>query len=188
MRALLATAAVCFSFLAGGCASFTAPPYSADYPALDALKRNSAGKVNVGKGQPESSEDAVNKITLRGAPLRAEGTTFAGYVAQAMASDLKQIGLFDLASSRKIDLFLLKNDIDISGISEGQGVIEVRLTITDAERVVFQKNYAAQTKFASAFSGATAIPIGQAEYPNLVRALLADIYRDSNFIRALSAP
>lgn len=187
MRTLLATAAVCFSFLAGGCASFTAPPYSADYPALDALKRSSAGKVNVGNGQPESPEEAVNKITLRGAPLRAEGTTFAGYVAQAMASDLKQIGLFDLASSRKIDLFLLKNDIDISGISAGQGVIEVRLTITNAERVVFQKNYAAQTKFASAFSGATAIPIGQAEYPNLVRALLADIYRDSNFIRALSA-
>lgn len=188
MRALLATVAVFFSFLAGGCASYIAPPYSADYPALDTLKRSSAGKVNVGKGQPESPQETVNKISLRGSSLRAEGSTFAEYIAQAMASDLKQVGLLDLTSSRKIDLFLLKNDIDISGISEGRGTIEVRLTITDAERIVFQKNYAAQTKFASAFSGATAIPMGQAEYPNLVRALLADIYRDSNFVRALSAP
>jgi hypothetical protein len=187
MRYLLALMAVCATMLSTGCASFTAPAYSADYSAIDMLKRSGVGKASVGNVQPDIPTAKVNQVSLRGNPLTAGDTTFAGYVGRALSSDLRDAGLLDPNSPRRIDLMLLQNEIDISGFSEGKGVIEVELKISNAGRTLLQKKYLTQTTFASSFVGATAIPAGQREYPNLVRALLSDIYRDPAFLQALRA-
>jgi len=185
MRFAAVLLAVAVSALATGCANLVAPDYSADYSAVDALKRSGLAKSRVGKVQPEDVEAKVNLISLRGASLRAGGTTFAGYVGRAMMNDLKEAGLYDANAVRRIDMVLLKNDIDVSGISEGSGLIEVQITISEGGKTLLQKSYTAKTRFESGFAGAVAIPKGQTEYPNLVRELLATIYRDQAFLQAM---
>ncbi len=185
MRYLLALMTVCAAMLSTGCASFTAPAYSADYSAVDMLKRSGAGKASVGNTQPTDPAAKVNQISLRGNALTAGDMTFAAYVGRALSSDLRDAGLLDPSAPRRIDLMLLQNTIDISSFSEGTGVIEVELKISNAGQILLQKKYLAQTKFASSFVGATAIPAGQSQYPNLVRTLLSDIYRDPAFLQAL---
>lgn len=185
MHHILTLLIVMISALASGCANLAAPSYSADYAAVDSLKHGSLGKAAVGKVQPEDAKAKVNQITLRGANLSAGDTTFTGYLGRAMTSDLKEAGLYDANAARRIDIVLLQNDIDVSGISEGVGQIEIELTVTVSGATVLKKHYATKTRFESSFAGAIAVAKGQTEYPNLVRALLSTIYRDKAFSQAM---
>lgn len=63
--------------------------------------------------------------------------------------------------------------------------MEVELTVTRDGSQRLYKSYAARTTFESSFAGAVAIPKGQIEYPNLVRALLREVYSDPEFVVAL---
>ena len=179
-----AVIAVALSCLAG-CASFVVPSYSADYSAVDALKRSGLKPVAVEPVQPQDSSAKVNKITLRGAQLTVDDGNYAKYLERALQSDLKEAGLFDPASNRRLFVTLLRNDIDVSGFSEGTGDIQAEVAVNEQGQTRLRKTYTANTKFESSFAGAVAIPKGQAEYPNLVRSLLAQIYRDPEMLAAL---
>lgn len=171
--------------LLAGCASFVAPAYSPDYPTLDRLKTQSLDKVSVGRFEPRAAEAPVNKITLRGAPFAPASGTFVDYLEQAIRSDLHELRLLDPNATARIDATVLKNDIDVSGLSTGEGHMQVELTVSRDGRPVHQKVYTASTRFDSAFAAAVAVPKGQSEYPNLVRALLQTIYADPAFAAAL---
>lgn len=171
--------------LLAGCASFVAPTYSPDYPTLDRLKASPLDKVAVGSFQPRAADAPVNRITLRGAPFAPATGSFAEYLEQAIRSDLHELRLLDPNASTRIDATLLKNDIDVSGLSVGEGHMEVQLTVSRNGQTVHQKTYSAHTRFESAFAAAVAVPKGQSEYPALVRTLLQTIYSDPSFISAL---
>jgi hypothetical protein len=177
-------AAVLISTLSG-CASLLAPNYSPDYEAIDKLKKLNLQKISVGEFQPRDPNAAVNKISLRASSLKAQEGAFSIYLENAIRADLKEIGVLDSASNTKLDATLLKNDIDISGLSKGSGIMEVKLTISKNGKQTFDKTYSTTTNFDSSFAGAIAIGIGQKEYPGLVRAFLKDIYNDPEFIRAV---
>jgi hypothetical protein len=177
-------AALALSLLSG-CASIVAPPYSPDYESIDHLKKMSLEKMSVGTVQPQDPKAPVNHIGLRAASLVSPDGTFAAYLEKALRSDLTEMGFFDPASTTKLDATILKNDIDISGLSKGSGTMQVKLTVTKNGAVAFEKDYSATTEFESSFAGAVAIPKGQSEYPNLVRALLKQIYSDAAFIEAV---
>lgn len=185
MRCLILSLAATLSLLLTGCSTLVAPSYSADYSLVDSIKRQGLTKTSVGKAQPDDIKAKVNQITLRASPLTAGDTTFAGYVGNALASDLKDAGLFDANAPRRIDIVLLANNIDVSGFSQGSGQIEIELTVTNAGNILLRKKYSAQTKFESSFAGAIAIPRGQIEYPNLVRSLLSKVYQDADFLNAM---
>lgn len=185
MRLIPAVLALCAVSALSGCASFVAPAYSPDYPSLDRLKTSSMDRVAVGSFQPRAAEAPVNRITLRGAALAPPTGSFAEYLENAIRSDLTELRVLDANASTRIDGTLLKNDIDISGFSVGEGTIEVKLIVSKKGAPVLDKVYAAKTRFDSSFAGNVAIPRGQAEYPNLVRALLQTIYADPAFIAAV---
>lgn len=168
-----------------GCASYKTPTYSSDYETLDSLKSYKLKKLAVENVKPESADEKVNKITLRGGDLIVDGGTFATYLGNAIKSDLLEINAYDPASQNKIEVTLLKNDIDVSGFSVGTGEIEVSLKVTSASNVLLEKNYSANTEFESAFGAIVAIPKGQSEYPKLVKKLLANIFSDKQFINAI---
>lgn len=142
-------------------------------------------KLAIGKVQPDNPAAPVNKITLRGVTLKPQSGTFANYLEDAMRTDLMEMGVYDPAALTKIDVIILKNDIDVSGISTGYGAMEVKLTINNNASSTFEKTYAAYTQFDSSFLGATAVAKGQSEYPNIVRALLQKIYADPAFNEAI---
>lgn len=168
-----------------GCASLLAPNYSPDYETIDKLKKLNLQKISVGEFQPRDPTASVNKISLRAASLKAPEGAFSIYLENAIRSDLKEIGILDPASNTKLDATIIKNDIDISGISKGSGIMEVKLTILKNGKQTFDKVYSTATNFESSFAGAVAVGIGQREYPNLVRAFLKDVYNDPEFIHAV---
>lgn len=168
-----------------GCASYKTPTYSPDYVAIDALKTYKLKKVAVNPIQPEDPDAKVNKITLRGGSLVVDGGTFATYLQNAIKSDLTEIGVFDPTAQTKLDVVILKNDIDVSGLSVGTGELEISLKITSNNNIVLDKNYSANTQFESAFAAIVAVPKGQSEYPKLVKELLANVFADKQFIEAI---
>lgn len=168
-----------------GCASFVAPHYSADYSSIDRLKTTSLGKIAVGEFQPRNPEAAVNKVTLRGAGLVPASGTFTEYLENAIRTDLTELRLLDATADTRIDATLLKNDIDISGFSTGEGAMDVKLAVSKRGKTVHEKVYSVKTQFESSFAGAVAIPKGQTEYPRLVRTLLQSVYSDPAFTAAL---
>jgi hypothetical protein len=171
--------------LVSGCASFTAPTYSPNYETIDSLKKINLEKMSVGEGEPRDQSASVNKITLRGARLTSPSGTFAKYLENAIRSDLAEMGLYDPTSTTRVDVTLLQNDIDVSGFSTGYGVMEVKVSINKKGALAFERVYMANTQFESSFAGAVAVPKGQNEYPNLVRALLQQVYVDPAFIETV---
>jgi hypothetical protein len=168
-----------------GCASFVAPGYSPDYPSIDRMKTSQFGPVAVDTFQPQKPDAPVNRITLRGTPLTPQTGTFATYLENAIRADLTELRVLDPASTTRIGATLLKNDIDVSGFTTGEGTMDVQLTVRKNGATVLDKVYSARTKFESSFAGAVAIPRGQSEYPALVRALLAQVYADPAFVAAV---
>jgi hypothetical protein len=185
MRKLMVWTSMAVLAALSGCASFVAPEYSADYAAVDALKRQSLKPASVGKVQPEDPAAKVNNITLRGTKLASPAGTFALYVEQALIRDLTEAGLYDKAAGKRIDMRLLRNDIDVSGFSSGEGDIAVEVTVVNGGATLFKKQFDTKTNFDSSFAGAVAIPKGQSEYPRLVREMLSLMYRDAGLIAAL---
>ena len=168
-----------------GCASFTASSYSPHYETIDRLKKLNIEKMAVGEVKPRDPNALVNKITLRGAALKAPSGTFSTYLENAIRSDLMEMGLYDATSTTLVDTTILKNYIDISGLSTGYGAMDVKIAISKKGVISFEKSYSVNIQFESSFAGAVAIPKGQNEYPNLVRTLLQQVYIDPAFIEAI---
>jgi hypothetical protein len=168
------------------CASFVVPAYSPDYPTVDRLKVANVGKLALGVFQPRAAEATVNHITLRGAPFAPPTGSFAEYLENAMRSDLTELRVLDPGADTRIDAVLLKNDIDVSGLSTGSGIMEVKITVSKKAVPILEKTYDAEIRFESSFAAAVAVPKGQSEYPNLVRALLQKVYADREFLSAIS--
>ncbi len=168
-----------------GCAQLQAPPYSTDFEALDRLKASKPGAVSVAPVQPTDPDHRVNQLSLRGAGMRSPSGTFARYLEDALVQDLKEISAFAPDAKTRLDATILTNDISVGNIATGTGTMEVALTVTRDGRQRLAKTYKANTSFESSFAGIVAIPAGQAAYPQLVRALLREIYSDPQFVTAI---
>lgn len=170
--------------LASGCTLMT-PSYAPDYAALDQLKKQELQKVAVDTVMPIDPSAKVNKVTLRGSKLVPTTGNYARYLEDAIKSDFFEVNMLDQQSPTRLKVLLLQNDIDISGFAKGYGTIEAQFSVTRNNSMVFDKTIAAKTEFPSSFMGNTAIPRGQIEYPNLVQALLKNLYTDKEFLHAL---
>jgi hypothetical protein len=185
MKKLSITAIMIASMLLTSGCTFMAPSYTPDYSALDSLKRQKVSTIAVEPVEPKDPDAKVNNISLRGSTLKSPSGSYAKYLEDAIISDLTDAKLLDQNSLFRLSVWLLKNDIDVSSFSNGYGVIEARFNVNRDGVSVFNKRIAEQTVFESSIAGAVAIPKGQGEYPNLVRALLKKLYTDREFIDAL---
>jgi len=180
-------AAMCaLTILATGCAQLKAPPYAADYEALDRLKAGSPAPVAVATVQPTDPAHRVNNLSLRGTGLGSPSGTFAKYLEDALIRDLKEISAYDANAKTRLDATIVTNEISVGGIVTGSGTMEVTLTVMRDGQKKLSKSYKANTSFESSFAGIVAIPAGQAAYPQLVRALLREVYSDPQFIAAIA--
>ncbi|RZJ16862.1 MAG: hypothetical protein EOO54_16745 [Haliea sp.] len=173
------------AFLAGGCAQFLAGPYSADYQALDRMKAARPGTAAVATVQPVEPAHPVNRLSLRGAALLSPSGTFAKYLENALIADLKEAQAYDAASRTVLHAVILKNDVDVSGVSTGSATMEVQLSVTRDGQRRLDRRYQASISFDSHFMGNIAIPAGQAAYAGVVRELLRNVYADPQFVAAI---
>ncbi|MDM0111785.1 hypothetical protein QTI66_06460 [Variovorax sp. J22R133] len=170
---------------ATGCAQLKAPPYAADYEALDRLRATKPAAIAVATVQPTDPNDRVNNLSLRGARLVSPSGTFSRYLEDALIRDLKEVSAYDAQSKTRLDARILKNDINVAGIVTGTGFMEVEMVATRDGQQRLKKTYKANTSFESSLAGIVAIPAGQAAYSNLARALLREVYSDPQFIAAI---
>lgn len=110
--------------------------------------------------------------------------SFGQYLQAALLQELKGAKLWSGVSPLVVSGKLVENDIDISGFSKGDGTIAVEFTITNNDKVVFNKLVSAKHEWESSFIGAIAIPNGQANYPILIQTLFKTLFTDKAFLDA----
>lgn len=166
-----------------GCTIKT-PPYAASIENNQIIKRSGISPVTVGE---ISVEKKLNKISLRGSPLKSSvGASYGDYLEDALLQELKLAKLWSSVSTTVVSGEIIENDIDVSGFSKGIGLISVKFTVKNNENIVFEKVVTANTEIDSSFIGAIAIPNGQANYPVLIQQLIKTLFSDQEFIKALS--
>lgn len=186
LRALTTTLGMlAAALLAAGCAQLAAPPYAADYEALDRLEATQPGMVALARVQPTEAADKVNSLALRRARLVSPSGTFSQYLQDAMRRDLSDISVYDPKAPTRIAARILVNELDL-GVVNGTGRMEVDVVVTRAGVERLHKTYRGELAFDSSYANIVAVPAGQAAYPRLVRALLREMYADPQFIAAIA--
>lgn len=173
------------ALLVTGCAQFLAGPYTADFQALDRMKATKPDTLAIAAVQPTDRAHSVNRLSLRGAALLSPSGTFSKYLEDALVSDLKEARIYDAASRTVLHAVILKNEVDIVGVSVGHATMEVQLRITHDGQPRLDKRYSASVSFDSHFMGSIAIPAGQTAYASVVRELLRNMYSDPQFTAAI---
>jgi hypothetical protein len=180
-RFAFAALIVAVSGFSAGC-SLLAPTYTATLLNVQTLKDGGDSKVSV----TEVTASDLPAITLRGSSLSSPyAGSYANYLAEALKQELELSGRLAADASVQVSAVLLKNEIDASGFSKGEGDIEARFTVKKGNELRYEQVKTAHTEWESSFAGAVAIPRGQQEYPHLVQTLLGSLFADQAFMAAL---
>lgn len=182
-KALCVTTASLALLTLVGC-STPAPPYAVSIPNIQTLKNGNAASVGVGEfsAQPPANNESIG---VRANSMVSPKGTFAKYVQDALIQELVDAKLFDSKSDIQVTGVLTKNDISAAGFITNSAMIEARFTVKRSGNVTFDKVKAATTQWDSNFIGAIAIPRAIQNYPNVVTALLKQLYEDKDFIEAI---
>lgn len=169
------------TFLSG--CSMVAPNYSPTVKSVQAVKNSGASALAVSKAT--ASKASLNKVSLRGNTLKSPYGDYSSYVEQALKKELSDAGLLDEKSNVSIGTVLTKNNIDTS-MSKGTGDISAIFSVTKAGKKVFEKEISAHEEWDSSFVGAIAIPNAMNAYPTLVNHLVANLFNDKEFLKAIA--
>jgi hypothetical protein len=181
----LGGAIVAVMMLALSACSTPAPPYIISVPNVQALKAATTTAVAVGEFTAQGAAANNESISIRGNPMVSPTATFSKYLQNALTLELTQARLLDPKSGTTINAVLQKNDISAAGFITASAEIEARFSVTKNGQLAFDKVKRASVEWDSNFIGAIAIPRAQQNYPNLVTALLKELYADSEFVAAL---
>ena len=163
--------------------SLKSPVYQPSLKNVQALNNSDVQQVNVGA---VTSAPALNQISLRGSKMMSHvGSGYGDYLKAALTEELKLAKLYSAVSSRVVEAELMQNDIDVTGFSTGDGIIEAKFTVTENGEVKYEKALSAKNEFESSFVGAIAIPNAQNSYVGLVQNLLNQLFTDPEFIAAI---
>jgi hypothetical protein len=162
-----------------------APPYQTSIQNVQTLRDSGIRQVKV--GQFTAGNEANNEsISLRGSPMSSPvNGKYTDYLAEAMRAEFRAAMLYQDGAALQIGGVMLKNDVDVSGLSEASAEMEVQVVVRQGEQVRYDRVKYARLKFESSFAGAVAVPAGVRAYPGLVQQFLADLFSDKDFISAL---
>ncbi|UGQ46389.1 hypothetical protein [Massilia endophytica] len=185
-RILIAGSSLLLALSLTAC-STNAPQYSPVLDNVAAIKKASSAKAKVGAFSSAQDKQNANPISLRGNSMNSPyDSSYAAYVAEALKQELTLAGSLSPDASTVITGTLLKNELDASGFSKGNGIISARFVVSGASGVKYDKVKSANHEWDSSFVGAVAIPNAIGAYPVLVSKLLAALYADPDFSTALN--
>ena len=171
-----------FSLLFSGC-TMMAPGYSPSVKSIQAIKNSGTTPVAVSKASVAKA--SLNSISLRGSSLKSPYGDYSSYIEEALKKELSDAGLLDEKSTLVIGAQLTKNDID-PAIAKGKGDLAAIFTVTKLGQKIFEKEISAHEEWDSSFVGAIAIPNAVNAYPTLVSSLIANLFNDQEFIKAIA--
>jgi hypothetical protein len=184
--ARLATIALLSVSLAA-CVTMPAPTYQPSVDTSMALVAAGGSPMQVG---PFTAAAGVENTALgvRGSRLEpGSDGTYAGYLRDALVTELAAAGRHDAASGLRILGELTGNDLDGSGVKVGKASIAARFRVERDGAVVYDRALQAAHEWESSFLGPIAIPAAFDNYAATVQKLLNQLLTDPEFIRATSA-
>ena len=182
LRRLATLGALAAGLALTGCAS-TAPSYQPTNDNVRALQSATGGKLAL--GEFTAKEASLNSLTIRGGSFVSPyGGSFAEYLKAALKSELETAGKFDSASAVSISGELLTNALD-APMGTGSAHISARIVVKRGSNVIFDKVVAGDRTWESSFIGGIAIPAARQNYADTMKALLATLFKDKDFVTAL---
>lgn len=176
------------SVLLVGCAQIQlgAPVASADN--IQKAKASGLPAANVGAFVLAPGKDAKldKSVDIRSNTVTAPtSSSFAAYLKETLTTELKAAGLLKADSQIVISGQLTDSQVD-SAMAGGSGRLAARFSVSNAGRVVFDKELVATDKWESSFIGAVAIPAAINNYSALYRKLVGQLLDDADFRRTVA--
>lgn len=161
------------------------PPYPVSINNVDTLKKNNVSPAKIGEFSVKTGATGATTIQLRANSMSSSvGKGYADYLADALKQELVLAKKLDPSSNFEISGVLLGTDVD-TAMGTASGYIEARFIVKQDGAVKFDKVKRGEHKWESSFVGAIAIPTAQQNYPVIVQNLLAALYSDADFQKAL---
>lgn len=176
-------AALCAVTLLSACA-LNAPRYHSIEDNLALLAAASGARVGVGM---VTASPAIGpaRIDLHAIDMKSPEGDYAAYLKTALAADLSAAGLLDPASASQLSATLLRNEISAVRMQTHSGAVEARFVLTREGTIVYDKLKHARLEWETHLLGTMDTVTARSQYPKLVGALLAQLYADPDFVRAL---
>jgi hypothetical protein len=187
--ALRAGAAVAVLLLATGCAQLK---LGAPAPSIDNVQKAKAshmapaqlGRFALADGKPQAMDLGLD-VRSNTVSSPVEGS-FAQYLKETLAVELKAAGLYDAASPLVLEGRLTDSRLEVP-MSEGKARVAARFTLRRNARALYDKELVAQATWESSFVGAVAIPTAMGRYAQLYRELVGQLLDDPAFRAAAAA-
>lgn len=167
-----------------GCMSMPAPAYQPGIANTERLIGMPAGRVAVGAFDAAPGVD--RPLNVRGSLLQggADGT-FAGYIRDALASELTTAARLDAASGIRIGGTLLHNDLS-AATAGGSARIRLRFTVERDGVRTYEREISVVHGWESSFIGAIAVPAAMDQYAAAVQQLIGALLDDPAFRQAIA--
>lgn len=184
-RGLRLAAALVAVALLPGCVSMPAPAYQPGIGNTERLIHMPMAPLAIGTFDAAPGID--KPLNVRGSHLAggADGT-FAGYIRDALATELRTAGRLDATAGTRVGGTLLMNDLHAS-TAEGGARIRMRFTVERDGLRTYDRELAVQHAWESSFIGAIAIPAAMDNYAGAVQKLIGQLLDDPDFRRAVEA-
>ncbi|WP_421380834.1 hypothetical protein ACOCG7_34610 (plasmid) [Paraburkholderia sp. DD10] len=165
--------------------SVTASPYAASVDNIQVLRNASPVAVHVGTFTNDEADGDHTSVQLRANRMRSPvGDSFARYLLSAVQQEFGIAGVLSPDAKVVLSGVLLKNNVD-AGIGTATGTISARFIVKRGADVRYDSVKSATTHWESSFAAAIAIPKATQEYPLVVQKLLASLYADPAFMKAI---
>ncbi|WP_426163987.1 hypothetical protein [Pseudoduganella sp. R-34] len=168
-----------------GCA-MTAPNYTPSMDNVATLNNMGDVKAKVGEFSAPAGTDTPVTLSIRGSSMSSPvGGNYGAYVAEALRQELSLANKLVVGSDTLVTGKLEKNALDASGFSTGTASISARFVVSKGGVSVYESVKTVDNSWESSFIGATAIPAAVTGYHNTVQKLLASLYADPEFVKAI---
>lgn len=170
----------------GACATV---PLSEPVANIDSIQKITASgispiKVGVFAPGPQLAPAKDRSVNSRAATIKPPGGSFAGYLGQTVAAELKAAGKLDAASGLEVSGFLVESELHSASTVTGDAALAARFILKRDGVVVYDKVLRDSDVWKSAFIGAEAIPDAINHYYGLYGGLARMLLQDPEFIAA----
>jgi len=136
------------------------------------------GHFGLAAGRPAGMDQSVTART--NTIFSPYDSSFAGYLKENLATDLRAAGLLEPASPIVIEGQLTDSQLD-AAVGFGQGSVAARFAVIRAGAKVYEREFRASSRWESPFVGAIAVPAAVNEYSLLYRKLVELLLDDPAF-------
>ncbi len=182
MTALRALIAVAGCLTLAACAEAPLPPPEATLDNIQAVRAGNLPPLRVGAftAAPGKPTEMDKSVAVRAGVQPAPGGSFAKYLGDTLAADLKGAGKLDDSSTLVISGLVTETHLD-SAMQSPHAALAAKFTLIRGGVTVFEKVLRVESSWDGDFMGAVAIPDAFNHYTGLFPKLAAALFADPDF-------